>query len=360
MAQVTPFQGSRLAETVLMGERIKQGQKRNQLSELASQRQGRALDLRERQFEASQRPEPLNPQEMILGTLEKVSGLNIDNERKAQLFKRTVTQNLIRGIENRQISREQAESVAQSLLNIEADAFEGDPVDKFNSEFRSMREKIRLLEDPNTSETEKEAIRVDLGLDPRAVGSSNITITRGDAGVTAEDVADTEATLAGGREAGTQAVQASGEAIEQLSSVRQNIATIDEAIEAIDEGASSGAISSRLPSIRAASVKLDNVQRRLGLDVIGSVTFGALSKGELDLALATALPTNLDEPELREWLVRKKSAQQKLAAELEEAAIFLGKPGNTRAEFMEMKTQGGDKPLSEMTDEELERLANGG
>ncbi len=58
-------------------------------------------------------------------------------------------------------------------------------------------------------------------------------------------------------------------------------------------------------------------------------------KGELDLALSKAMPTGLDEPALRRWLVDKKASQEKLAAYVEDAAVFLGTPGNTIAGWLE-------------------------
>lgn len=139
---------------------------------------------------------------------------------------------------------------------------------------------------------------------------------------------------AASKAAGTQAIKKSGEAIDRLGNIKTNIQNIDAAVKAIDEGARTGAIQSRLPSIKASSIALDNIQKRMGLDVIGDTTFGALSKGELDLALSTALPTNLKPPALREWLLEKKAAQQKLSGYLESAAIFLGTPGNTPADWV--------------------------
>jgi len=358
MVQVTPFQGSKLAETVLMGENIRQNQRQNRLQDMANTRQERALSLRERQFEASQRPEPFNPQELTLGTLERVSGLNIDPERKAEIFKRTMTQQLLRGVQQGQIEQDQAEAVAQGLMNVTAEDFQGNPVDKFNAEFRSFREKVRLLEDPNTSDAEKRAIRIDLGMAPRAVGDANVTLAGGE-DATAGDVARVEGERAAGREAGQQSVEISGEMFSQLSTVKGNIRLYDEAIEAVDQGANSGAIASRFPSITASSVRLDNIQQQLGLNVLSMASFGALSEGELRLALTTALPTNLDGPELKKWLQDKKAAEQKLATELEESARFLAKSENTLSDLLERKAS-GSADLSTMTDEELERLANGG
>ena len=56
--------------------------------------------------------------------------------------------------------------------------------------------------------------------------------------------------------------------------------------------------------------------------MIGSVTFGALSEGELALALQTALPTNLTEKALADWLRTKKAGQKKLAGYLTQQAEF--------------------------------------
>ena len=48
-----------------------------------------------------------------------------------------------------------------------------------------------------------------------------------------------------------------------------------------------------MPSVTEASASLENAMNRMGLDVIGSVTFGALSEGEMRLAMDTAVPRGL-------------------------------------------------------------------
>lgn len=137
--------------------------------------------------------------------------------------------------------------------------------------------------------------------------------------------------------AARQAITKSGKAFDQLEKINANIANYDEAIRLIDEGAQTGAITSMFPNFRSATVQLQNVQDRLGLDVIGSTTFGALSASELKFALDTALPTKLAPPELKRWLVRKKDAVQKLAGYVSEAAQFLGTPGNTVADWAQLQ-----------------------
>lgn len=135
--------------------------------------------------------------------------------------------------------------------------------------------------------------------------------------------------------AGTIAQDVGLKAFEQVGQIRSGMGRIDQAIAAIDAGAKSGQIESRAPTWNAATIELRNLQSQLGLDVISSVTFGALSEGELQLALNTALPTNLNEPDLRNWLVEKKAAQEKLLGYMDEQARFLSRPGNTIAKWLD-------------------------
>ncbi len=150
-----------------------------------------------------------------------------------------------------------------------------------------------------------------------------------------EEEIEFQKTKSGATAAGSAAIAQSTKAFTRIAEVKTSISNIDKAIAAIDEGAGTGPVRSKLPSIKASSIKLDNIQRAMGLDVIGDTTFGALSKGELDLALSKALPTKLKPAALREWLVEKKTAQEKLSAYLEDAAIYLGTPGNDVAGWLE-------------------------
>ncbi len=144
---------------------------------------------------------------------------------------------------------------------------------------------------------------------------------------------DLARTIAAEKAAGTQAIKVSGEAFNSLATVRVNIANLNEAIGLIQEGAPSGPIQNLLPNVTKGAIALGNVQNRLGLDIVSQSTFGALSKGELDLALDTALPTGLEEAELEQWITRRRDAQVKLSGYLNEAATFLGTPGNTIADW---------------------------
>ena len=153
-------------------------------------------------------------------------------------------------------------------------------------------------------------------------------------GLTASERPGQRGLETGATEAAKIAQAQSAETFKQLRPVRNSIGKISEAITAIDAGANTGTLQSRLPSFTDASKRLDQIQRELGLNVIANTTFGALSDSELRFALDTALPTNMEPAALRQWLIEKRSAQQKLAAYLEDVAIFLGTPGNTVASFL--------------------------
>ncbi len=155
-----------------------------------------------------------------------------------------------------------------------------------------------------------------------------------------------------------QAATASKEAFDGLKVVRSTILNIGDAIKALDKGAETGPIISKLPSFRQAAVELDNIRGRMGLDVVGATTFGALSESELAFALDVALPDNLEPAALKDWLQRKRVAQTKLAKGLRNAASFLGKPGNTIADFIEKQelSASAGSVTSGLTEAEAEEL----
>jgi len=124
----------------------------------------------------------------------------------------------------------------------------------------------------------------------------------------------------------------------KIAPINNYIANFDDAIRLIDSGAATGKIESLLPSFRQSSIELDNVRRNLGLNVVGNTTFGALSKGELDLALDVGLPTGLEGNELKQWITNKKSAQVKMRDYLESAISYLGE-GHSIAELSKVQKE---------------------
>lgn len=139
------------------------------------------------------------------------------------------------------------------------------------------------------------------------------------AGIEAETRPQLEADIAKAKDA----VKKADQLFEAAEKIQTNTANLREARQALLAGAGTGPIERLWPSFRAASVRLDNLQGRLGLDVVGATTFGALSKGELDLSKAVALPTGLSEEELGAWIDRRIAAQEAKAEYLLRQAIFL-------------------------------------
>jgi hypothetical protein len=149
--------------------------------------------------------------------------------------------------------------------------------------------------------------------------------------------AELQGLRSGERDAAKAAINQSITAFKKLAPIKKNIKNLTEGIRLIDEGAQTGVIAKRFPSIKTSSIALDNLQGRLGLDIIADVTFGALSESELAFAKDTALPIGLEGGPLKEWLGRKRDAQKVLAETLEEAALFLGEPGNSVPDYIRMK-----------------------
>ena len=152
------------------------------------------------------------------------------------------------------------------------------------------------------------------------------------------------------------AIERADEAFETLGKVRANIATLDEAKRAVLDGADTGLLASRFPAFSEATRELRNVQARLGLNVISNTTFGALSEGELKLALQTALPDDLEGPALIDWIDSRQNAQLKLLGEMENLAIFLGTPGNTTADWIEFQKDNQNSQVSPIESGNMDNL----
>ena len=151
---------------------------------------------------------------------------------------------------------------------------------------------------------------------------------------------DIQQRRAKGRGIGKGGAKIALESFDKVSSIRSNIIDLKEGIRLVrEEGAETGPIADRLPSFRAGTRKLQNLRRRLGLNVVGAVTFGALSEGELKLAMDVALPDGLSEAEIIDWMEDRIKEQVKLADNMEEAALFLSDPNNNVNDFIRLNKQ---------------------
>lgn len=168
------------------------------------------------------------------------------------------------------------------------------------------------------------------------VGVGETVKEKRQADVEASGVKEQEkARLQGATSAVKAAVSKGAKAFDQIAPLSTAIANYDDAIAQLDAGANTGFFASIAPSFKAASIRLDNVVKRLGLDVVGNTTFGALSESELKFALQAAIPTNLQPAELKEWLIAKRDAQKKVKERVEEAASFLSDGTHTLKDWIE-------------------------
>jgi hypothetical protein len=127
-----------------------------------------------------------------------------------------------------------------------------------------------------------------------------------------------------GRELGKGAGKIALASFGAAGKIKENVLDLKRGIELIEkEGATTGYINDFLPNMKAATRKFANLRGKLGLNVVSSVTFGALSKGELNLAMDVALPKGMSEEETVNWIKTRVAAQEKLAANLEDAALYL-------------------------------------
>jgi len=72
-----------------------------------------------------------------------------------------------------------------------------------------------------------------------------------------------------------------------------------------EEQANTGFFASKVPSVRAPSVKLDQIRNQLALFEIPKYRFGALSEAEGEWLRNTVIPMDLDEEELYQWVTEK-------------------------------------------------------
>jgi len=127
-------------------------------------------------------------------------------------------------------------------------------------------------------------------------------------------------------------------AFNDMTGIAKTIVNLTKAKKAVkNDGASVGFIQNWLPAFDAATAELRQVANKMGIEVINSATFGALSETELKLALTTAFPTDLNEAQLLIWIDKKINAQNKMYKALSSKAKKLTS-GITMTEFITLNT----------------------
>jgi len=100
----------------------------------------------------------------------------------------------------------------------------------------------------------------------------------------------------------TQGLKKGEEVFSQFQLIDDQIQSFARAEVLVGEGAKSGFLKKFLPSTDAATTELRMIANKMGIDIINSATFGALSATELRLALETGFDQNLSGDALLERL----------------------------------------------------------
>lgn len=143
-----------------------------------------------------------------------------------------------------------------------------------------------------------------------------------------------------------RAMDAGQEAFVAAERATGTIETLNRALSAIQRGGESGFVRSYLPSFNEATTTLRQAATEMGIDLIQSATFGALSESELKLALSSTIDLNLPEPELRKLLQDKIRVQTILRNELMKKARELSAGRVKYSDHVQSyKIPGGVEPL---------------
>ena len=100
------------------------------------------------------------------------------------------------------------------------------------------------------------------------------------------------------------------EAQAKLKSLYTLESQLNTSINALTDGAETGPIASRLPSIRQSTIVLENMRDRMALTEIGSHTFGSLSNAEGQWLKSVSIPMNMNEDKLKPWLQHRLKGMQ--------------------------------------------------
>lgn len=195
----------------------------------------------------------------------------------------------------------------------------------------------------------------------KAAEDRGVELKRLGAAGTAEGKLSVEEESAGAIQAEKRAASVNQEAVKEATSalgvIRSTLGNYDAALAALDQGAETGVIAAKMPTLTAAGALLENAKLRAGLDVIASVTFGALSEGERNAAMQTALPMNLDGPELRQWILNRQAVERKIAEIQAEAIRHFSQRGKSQRQ---LQSEWVDKYSSMVPDLQLPAADTGG
>jgi hypothetical protein len=152
--------------------------------------------------------------------------------------------------------------------------------------------------------------------DPNAEGGYSVT-KLGTRGVTEREQASLEVTtqeeLADRKLAGDKGLEID----QRISGVSEQLYIMSNMLDLLnsdrpEDEVRTGFLTNFMPTVRAGTATFESMANTLGIAVINSATFGALSATELKLALDTAIPTNLSPESMKKYIEDKIAVNEKL------------------------------------------------
>lgn len=170
--------------------------------------------------------------------------------------------------------------------------------------------------------------------DPNSGGGRRVDVT-GAIGETPAQKAQREADQAFRLQDVDDARSRGVEIFDAAQQIDRSIGIMKQARDIVADGdVQTGLVDRYLPAFNANTALFRSLRTTLGIDVINSATFGALSEAELNLALSKDIPDSLEGPALVEYLDRKIQAQNKLYREMTKKARYL-QSGVSLSKYME-------------------------
>jgi hypothetical protein len=121
---------------------------------------------------------------------------------------------------------------------------------------------------------------------------------------------------------------------DRATTIGESINIMKSARDLAASGVMTGIAERYLPAVDANTQMFRNLQKDLGITVINSATFGALSEKELELATTKDIPSSLEGQELLDYLDAKIAAQNKLYREMNRKARRM-QSGITLGQYMQ-------------------------
>lgn len=121
----------------------------------------------------------------------------------------------------------------------------------------------------------------------------------------------------------TKATEMGHAAQDQAQDLITQVQLFEQALTYVEDGALTGWLQKKMFAVNDRTSLLRGIQNKLGISVINSATFGALSEREMQMAMATNLDLDLPPPELRLMILEQIRVRRKLAMEFNDRALML-------------------------------------